>query len=303
MKILLLSPNQIKRYNWGHQLFRNALSKQHNVIYYGEGYKGYNSKITVPDLEKMYQPDIILTYGFKYTRPFKGLGKIRNTPKVHIAVDYFPNKGRFKATLLEQNKFFARNKPDLVFGVVGQVVRNLRKYKICNKIFLLPFSVNTDIYKRKNLPKTVDVLASFTTRETVYPNRKKVQRLVRSMGLNVFTDRITQKKLVNKINCSKIIITSNNIYSSLSMRYTEVLACGGFLLADKPEDFDDLGYINNRHLVLYKDFKDLKKKILYYLPKKKLRQQIAKQGMEFVRKNHSNKIRVKKFTEIIECFL
>lgn len=45
MKILLLSPNQIYRYNWGHQLFRNEIGKHHEVIYYGEGYLNYNKNL------------------------------------------------------------------------------------------------------------------------------------------------------------------------------------------------------------------------------------------------------------------
>jgi spore maturation protein CgeB len=85
------------------------------------------------------------------------------------------------------------------------------------------------------------------------------------------------------------------------MRYTEILACGGFLLADKPNDFDLLGFKNNKHLVLYKGMKDLKEKVKYYMdPKNNAeRQKIANQGMKFVRENHSCKVRAQEFKKII----
>jgi spore maturation protein CgeB len=83
------------------------------------------------------------------------------------------------------------------------------------------------------------------------------------------------------------------------MRYTEVLACGGFLLADKPEDLEKLGYVDGKHLVIYKDLKDLENKIYYYLKHEKEREKIAKEGMKFVLQNHTTDIRVKEFTDIV----
>jgi spore maturation protein CgeB len=104
---------------------------------------------------------------------------------------------------------------------------------------------------------------------------------------------------VKIINQSKITITSNNLWNSLSMRYTEVLACKSFLLADKPEDFEKLGYIDGKHLVLYKGLIDLKDKIGYYLNHSNLREKIGKKGYEFVINNHTTDIRVKQLTDII----
>ena len=84
------------------------------------------------------------------------------------------------------------------------------------------------------------------------------------------------------------------------MKFTEVLSCGTFLLANKPEDFDDVGLKDGEHLVIYNDFKDLKDKINYYLKHDNEREEIAKNGMNFVRKNHSNAKRIQEMTEIIQ---
>jgi spore maturation protein CgeB len=84
------------------------------------------------------------------------------------------------------------------------------------------------------------------------------------------------------------------------MKYTEYLACGGFLLADKPDEMKHLGYVNNKHFVIYDNMKDLRKKIIYYMSHDAERNKIAKQGMNFVRKNHSCEVRVKEMTKIIK---
>ena len=47
MNFLILSPNQSKKYNWGHHLFRQEIGRQHNTIYYGEGFDRYNSELNV----------------------------------------------------------------------------------------------------------------------------------------------------------------------------------------------------------------------------------------------------------------
>ncbi|MFH1482484.1 MAG: glycosyltransferase [Patescibacteria group bacterium] len=303
MKILILSPNQSKKYNRGHQLFRNEIGVQHPTIYYGSGYPNYNPNLSAKEIIKSCyktdKPDIILTYGYRYTKQFRNLGEITNIVKIHFEIDYFPPTGKYKGVMAEDNIMIRNNKYDLIFGVVGRVVKHLKENKICDKIFLLPFSVDTNIYKPLNVNKDIDVLAAFTTRDDVYPNRNKIHRMLNKMKITKITGKVIHQHLIRSINRSRIVITSNNIFNSLSMRYTETLGCGGFLLADRPEDFDELGYVDGKHLVLYKDINDLKEKILFCLQKPKFRKFISKNGYEFVTKNHSNIVRVKQFTDII----
>jgi spore maturation protein CgeB len=63
---------------------------------------------------------------------------------------------------------------------------------------------------------------------------------------------------------------------------------------------DELGFKDGRHLVLYKGMKDLEDKIRYFLKNEKEREEIAKNGMNFTRKNHNNTLRVQQFLKIIK---
>lgn len=299
MKILLLSPNQIQRPNWTHQLFRNEICKHHEVTYYGEGYQNFILGKSIPEVIHGQNFDLILTYGLKYTEPFIGLGDITDIPKVHIAVDYFADST--SGTYERNHKMFNRDKYDLFFGTCGHVVRNLILNKVCKKAFVLPFSIDINIYKKLNENKIYDVFAVFNTNDKVYPNRRSIQKmLLKDNTIKTYIKSVNHEQYIQKINQSKICITSNNKFKSFSIKYTEFLSCGSFMLADKPEDFDEFGYVDKQHLVLYNDLNELKEKIIYYLNHEKEREEIAKAGMDFVRKNHNNEIRVQQFTDVIK---
>lgn len=288
MKILFLSPNQIERYNWGHQLFRNEIGRQSETVYYGAGFPHFNPALNVKGIINKVCPDVdlIMTYGWRYSKDFEGLGDVK-IPKAHIVVDYVET-----ANIPAQNKFFKKNKYDLVFAITPRAEGLLKKNNVCDKVRVIPFSVDTNIYKKLKIKKERRILAAFTQRADIYPRRIKIQRMIKNMKIPIIGKRVIHKRLIQCINRCKITVTSNNIYNSLSMRYTETLACGGFLLADRPTDLDLIGLKDGKHLVIYNDINDLKDKIYYYLDHDKERQKIEQQGMNHVRKNHSCKKRV-----------
>jgi glycosyltransferase involved in cell wall biosynthesis len=305
MKILLLSPNQIHRYNWGHQLFRNEIGKHLDVFYYGEGFPNFDKNLNVSDIIKIYGPfDVLLTYGLRYTLPFQGIVDVK-IPKFHIVIDLFPpHKGGYKGGMYTTyKKFVETNKYDGFFYRQRCQSDYLKKIGCVVPTFWLPFSVDIEVYKKLNLPKEFDVLTSSSQRKDVYPNRVAINRLVNKMKLKSIQKKVVHEKYINSINQSKICIISTNVFHSPNMKFTEFTSCGSFVLSDKPEDFDELGFKDNYHLVIYKDLKDLEDKIKYYLKNEKEREIIAKNGMNFVRRNHNNTVRSKFLIDTIERFI
>lgn len=302
MKILLLAHNHSKKYNWGHHLYRREFGKYHDVIYYGSGYPGYDPKLRVPDLlQKFGKPDFILTDGLRYTLQFEGLGEVKDVPKVHQIVDYFPpHLSGYRGSWIRQHEFFRKNKFDLFFVRQYRQIEDLKNNGIKTPAFFLPFSVDIDLYQKQKLKKLYDVMTSYTTRNDVYPDRQKLRKALSKLQIKLLTKRIIHQTYIKAINQSRIFVTSNNVFGSLSMKYTEVLSCGTFLLADRPEDFDYLNFKDGEHLVLYSNMKDLSDKVKYFLEHPKEREMIASKGMEFVRKNHSNKTRMEYQIEIIQ---
>lgn len=301
MKILLLSPNQIHRYNWGHQLFRNEIGKQHDVIFYGEGFPNFDDNMTAVQIIDKYGPfDLLLTYGLRYTLQFKNIGDVK-IPKVHIVIDLFPpHEGGYKGGMHTKYKQFVQtNKYDLFLYRQRCQAGFLKEIGCDTPSEWLPFSVDIDYYKKQNNNKIYDVLTSSSLRSDVYPNRVKVNKLINNMGLKTITEKIIHQQYIDAINKTKICIISTNIFNSPNMKFTEFTSCGSFVLSDKPADMEQLGFEDGKHLVLYDGLKDLNKKIKYYLEHEDEREKIAKQGMKFTRKNHNNVVRVKQMMKYI----
>lgn len=304
MKILLLNPNYSKRYNWGHHLFKAAFQRHHDVIYYGPGYPEYDDKLQVPDIIKKLnnQFDLILTYEAKYSRFFKGLGKITTIPKVHIQIDYSDATANWKGFSRRSNvdKYFVANRYDLFFLTASSNVEAIKDRMNTDKVFMLPFSVEINKYKDRKLKRDIDVMATYSTKVEIYPNRKKIQQMLQKINVKSFTSRVVREGYIKTINRSKMFVISNNFNKRLSMKYTEAMACGTMVLADEPEDLALQGFEDGKHLVIYKSMEDLKTKIQHYLNNADKRLKIARAGMAFVRENHSCDARVKQFIKIVK---
>ena len=300
MKILLLSRNQLFKRNWGRELFKLDLSKYNDVIYYGKGYKKSSSFYLPEILKQVDKPDIIFSSVFAYASMFSGYEKINNIPKIHWEVDYVLPKGTYCGTIHVQDPFYHKANFDLMFGVTKRMVMDMKNNKVAKKVFWLPFSVCTDKYKNLNLEKEIDVMSVFLVKDYLYPRRTYLQEFVKILPYKTFTNYVIHEEYIKKINQSKIFITSNNLYASLNMKYTEIMSCGTLLFADRPEDLDDIGFKDGEHLIIYKNWKDLKSKLKYYLRNDKEREEIAKNGMKLVREKHSNETRIKEMMEIIQ---
>lgn len=305
MRILLLSPNQISKYNWGHQLFRNELGRHHDVLYYGKGYPNFNDKLTAPQIVDQYGPfDLLLTYGFRYTNPFQNIGDVK-IKKAHIIIDLFPpHSGGYKGGMHTKFKpFVEQNKYDFFLYRQRCQAGYLKEIGCYTPSKWFPFSVDVDIYRKLKLPKIYDVLTSSTSRRDVYPNRVKVNKLVKKMKLKAVIKRVVHQKYIKAINQTKICIISTNVFNSPNMKFTEFTSCGSFVLSDKPADMEELGFKDGEHIVIYKNLNDLEKKIRYYLKHEKKRELIAKNGMNFTRKYHNNILRVHQFTDRVKDIL
>ena len=300
MNILLLAWNRLRtrrpKPNVGHELFRRNLAKYHNVVFYGQEYFcDYNPDITLNDLlEKYGKPDFVFTHvehrkGKFPAGIFDELGKM-GILKVHYCGDYERREWDL------YNEHFKEARYDIIFVPDTQVLKDLKQQKIGGEHFFLPFSVDTSIFYDRHLEKIIDVAAPIRTGEKC---RKRLRRFVDQLDVRTAVDLVYFDKYIQRINESKIIVTCNHIYKQLGWKYTEVLACGTLIMGDKSTDFDRLGFKDGEHLILYDDIDDLTNKINYFLEHDQEREIIAKNGMEFVRKYHSSRVRIAEFIEMI----
>lgn len=314
MRILMLGQNTMRRYDWGLQFFRNEIANQQDVIFYGTGHPEYERSGKhgwhVPDLLKVYAPiDVIIIEGFRYCNYFTGLNEITNVLKVCTLMDYYG------VNCTAYNNFLNKNKINVVtipyINLLKVFQKNKSKGIISKDIFeiLVPHSVETTMYKPLNLPIEYDVMSVSSISSAIYPNRFVVyNELAKINDIKIIRARspgqgIVRQRYIEVLNKSKMFVNAVDINKMFVMKFTEILACGTFLLTECPDDLIQLGYINKKHLVLYSGMDDMKNKIRQYLKDVEARCQIAKTGMEFVRKNYSNEIVVKQLMIELESQL
>jgi hypothetical protein len=120
----------------------------HEVIFIGEGFNGDKGlKYSVPVLVEEYKPDLLMTYSYKYTIPFRGIGNVKGIPKVHFLDDLVPSVPGYKGSIEPYTRMLLEHKYDLCFGRTTRVVDFVLKNKLTPKARFLPFSVDTDFFK------------------------------------------------------------------------------------------------------------------------------------------------------------
>ncbi len=92
--------------------------------------------------------------------------------------------------------------------------------------------------------------------------------------------------------------TIPNIKSGIPLRVWDVLGAGGFLITNYQPELE-LYFEPDRDLVVFESRQELVKKVSYYLEHEEIRREIAKNGYEKVKLNHSYKKRMEQMLEIL----
>jgi len=304
VKILILGADQSKRYNFGHQLFKEEIARQHDVRFYGEGCAGWSPSRT--DISAImnflnFQPDLLFSYMGKYCKWLTGMDKVR-IPKVHLVIDYFPWNYEI------ENNFIDRCRPDMTLAVYQHEVRAMRKMGIQNPDHL-QFSVDTNLLASDGMDRATDVFAVFSSVSWAYPTRSSIlavlEKEVRSHNLSGIVraswpkTRLMRDDYVQALVHSKITVNGVDVHRSLNWKFFEPCACGSMLLTEEAEDMEPAGFKDNENCVVFNGMEALAERLHFYLDHDFERTRIARAGEKLVRENHSNKIRVTEMFELI----
>lgn len=299
MRILILGANQGKRYNRGHQLFKDKIALQHDVRFYGEGHEFWSSnKVDICQILEVlqFQPDVILTYMGKYCKWVKGLSEIK-IPKVHVVIDYFPWNYEV------EDSFIRSNKVDLTAAVCMHEVRTLQKKGF--QVVHLPFGVDTDVFRCNGQLRNVDVMAVFSVVHWAYPSRSTILDTLQALNLNSTLraswpkTRLWNQDYVDALCKSRIVVNGVDKLRSLNWKFLEPCACGAMLLTEEAEDMAALGFADELNCVVFNGMADLRNKVRHYLSMGKQRDRIAEKGHQLVVNCHSLGHRVKELSEIL----
>ncbi len=111
-------------------------------------------------------------------------------------------------------------------------------------------------------------------------------------------DYVTEMPLVFKNSKINLNMTLRSIQSGIPLRAMDIMGCGGFLLTNYQADFEDY-FEAGTDYVYYMDNEDLMYKVNYYLEHEDERMQIARNGYEKVKSEHTYKHRIRTILELV----
>lgn len=116
---------------------------------------------------------------------------------------------------------------------------------------------------------------------------------------NFYYGNRTFNDMAQKYNQSRIVFNCS-LNNDINMRVFEAMCSGSLLLTDVIHDngFEEIGLLDGRNCVTYKDNDEMVKEVEFYLANPKEREAIARRGKEWAFENTYKK-RVEKILEIV----
>lgn len=307
MKILILNPNQIARWNPGHQQFRDAIGNFHDCRYYGPKYADYNNngigdRNHLQNILKYYThtenwvPDAILTYGYKYSVPFKGLGETK-IPKIHILCDYTPPIPNWPGTIKNYWPMLQDHNYDIFFAMSYQVIKWFNSNYAKKPIFFLPFGVDaTWCRPMENVSVTSNVYIGWSSHDVVYPIRRELERRFKEEFEGVKIGRKFHDAFVREMNAAYLNPNTSNAFNTMNMKTFEVMACNRVLLTEWTDELEDIGFRHGVHYLGYHTVEECIDFAHLLLADPKYMASVAKRGYELTLQKHTNDHRVVEMT-------
>jgi hypothetical protein len=184
---------------------------------------------------------------------------------------------------------------DIIFVAQKEDYEKLKKK--FRYVYWLPLAGDPEYHGKKNLNKIYDI--GFVGGLGM-GNRKKFLFKLKKEYANSFIGPADCKKIGEIYSQSKIVF-NYSIKNDINMRIFEALMSGSMLITNriKNNGFNEL-FEENKDLVIFDNWKDLKRKIEYYLKNEEEREKIALSGYQKAINYHKYEDRVKFILEKIE---
>ncbi len=246
--------------------------------------------------------DVVVVFGVPYhNRPnlIPGLLDLNKNTKLVM----FPSDLQcYNNKLCLENRIKVFKRCDLIITPVYEYFMKtypqfLSKHKFMSNCFSphkrymkLPFNDN---------PK-IKCLLSGNFNPKVYPLRAFVKK--NGLGVDYKPPRYVGDSYAKLLHSYFCCVASSSIFNYVIAKYFEIPATGSLLLANETNDLKRVGFIPHRHYVPINKANALTK-ISECLKNPDDYTNIRKEGMEFVRKNHSIVNRMEELEEIFNGFL
>ncbi|AMM40511.1 Methyltransferase type 11 domain protein [Candidatus Desulfofervidus auxilii] len=263
-----------------------------NLLAIEDKVKGHQIPFIDGDLKKVFKqlplgwkPDVFLYIDTGISYPLINLDAIKCIKSCYLIDTHLK---------LEKHIEIAKNF-DVVFIAQKADVKRFKERGIKN-VFWIPLACDPEIHGKKTNNKLYDIgfVGSLTDPKRVELLDKLKRRF------NLYYERCFLERMAEVFSQSKIVF-NKSIKNDLNMRVFEAMASGSMLLTDEAKGSGLTEMFQDRkHLVIYRDEKELFELADYYLRNDDEREKIAKQGMTKVLDRHTYAHRVQEMINIIK---
>jgi len=247
--------------------------------------------------------DIVFIFGVPYHNRPKLIPGILELNKNTKLVLYPGDLQCYGSKLCLKNKIKVFKKSDLIITPVYEYfVKTYPQFMSKYEFFPNFFSTHTRYIKLpfNDNPK-MQCLLSGSLNSKIYPLRSFIKK--DNSGMVIYKPpKYLGDSYAELLHSYFCCVTSSSIFNYVIAKYFEIPATGSLLLANETEDLKRVGFIPNHHYVpITKD--NVFKTIDLCIKNPNDYTHIRKNGMEFVRNNHSVLNRVERLGEIFDNLL
>lgn len=190
---------------------------------------------------------------------------------------------------------------DVVFTAHKPAVEMFKERGIEN-VYWIPPACDPEIHGKKAEGKLYDIGFVGTLNPAFNTERVRLFGELKQR-FNAYYERCFLERMAEVFSRSKIVF-NKLIQDGLNMRIFEVLASGSMLLTDQTAEGTGLTdfFQDRKHLVIYRNEKELIELADYFLRHDEERERIAAEGMKKVLKEHTYSNRVKDMMRTISTF-
>lgn len=209
----------------------------------------------------------------------------------------------------QRREFLTMDPPPIIFTIYRKGFR-VRYPEYQGKIRWLPHFAEPSVFYDYGQQRDIDLLLMGSLNRRIYPLRHLMRNTYlkregfvyhKHPGYGNFNDQSPiAGNFAKEINRAKIFLTCDSIHKYPLRKYFEVPACNTLLIASPNEDLRDLGFKTEQNYVSVSEH-DFQDKVEFYLrpENESIRNQIARQGYEFIHKYHSTAVRAKQLIQMI----
>ena len=260
---------------------------------------------------KTFQPDLILVLLGNYTTPetIRKVREVTGVPIICWCQDHLGSMGR---------QYIIGSKFDYVFSKDQSMVDMFRRYTSLKEVHYLPEACNPKIHCRVTpTDKEIERFGcDITTAANVYYFRAEILESLSDFNLRVWgivpkfnsgpvrrfsTSRpIFMRDKAACFNAAKIVINSLHPMESggLNARAFEVAGCGGFQLITHSAAVER-HFTPGKEIEMFRDLRELRKKVQYYLVHDDERSAIAEAGRKRAHSEHTYTRRLEQILAVV----